>query len=109
MRGALSQLLITQVSGSKWQVRLIAGPATPQQFSGEFSASSGVNSYSPIKLERGDVVRTTADKSLSITFDAPGRHVRRRRLLDATDGRCRGRLGPGSPAISAYPSPTIRL
>ena len=31
-------LLITQVTGSKWQVRLIAGTASAQRFSGTFSA-----------------------------------------------------------------------
>ena len=65
-----SGLLITQGTGSTWQVRLIAGPTTPQRFSGILSATSGVNSMSPIKLESTDVVKITADKSLSMQFDA---------------------------------------
>ena len=51
-------------------VRLIAGPTTPQRFSGILSATSGVNSISPIKLESTDVVKITADKSLSLQLDA---------------------------------------
>ncbi len=65
-----SGLLVTQVTGSKWQVRLIAGPTTPQVFGGVVTATSGVNSFSPIKLESTDVVRIAADKSLVIEFDA---------------------------------------
>ena len=61
-------LLITQVTGSKWQVRLISGPTTPQQFSGVVSATSGVNSFSKVKLESDDVVAITADKSLSLAL-----------------------------------------
>ncbi|HWJ06246.1 MAG TPA: hypothetical protein VNS57_10740 [Steroidobacteraceae bacterium] len=65
-----SGLLITQVTGSKWQVRLIAGATTPQRFAGSFTASSGVNSMSTIKLETGDVVRINAERNLEVSFDA---------------------------------------
>jgi hypothetical protein len=63
-------LLITQVTGSKWQVRLIAGAKGPLRFSGTFTATSGVNSFSKIRLEAGDVVRITPDRSLEVSFDA---------------------------------------
>jgi hypothetical protein len=65
-----SGLLITQVSGSRWQVRLIAGPTTPQRFAGTFTASSGVNSIAPFKLEPGDLVQITPERNLNISFDA---------------------------------------
>lgn len=65
-----SGLLITRISGTKWQVRLIAGPTAPQVFSGTFSASNGVNSTYPQKLEPGDVVQVTPEKNLLIAFDA---------------------------------------
>jgi hypothetical protein len=65
-----SGLLITQVTGSQWQVRLIAGPTTPQRFAGTFTASSGVNSIAPMRLEPGDVVRINAQRNLEVAFDA---------------------------------------
>jgi hypothetical protein len=65
-----SGLLITQVTGSKWQVRLIGGPTSPQRFAGTFTASSGVNSISPMRLEPGDVVRINAERNLEVGFDA---------------------------------------
>jgi hypothetical protein len=65
-----SGLLITQVTGSKWQVKLIAGATTPQRFAGTFTASNGVNSISPIRLETGDVAQITAERNLNVSFDA---------------------------------------
>lgn len=64
-------LLITHVSGTKWQVRLIAGATTTQQFGGTFAASNGVSSWYPVKLESDDVVRIDADRALEVSFDAP--------------------------------------
>jgi hypothetical protein len=65
-----SGLLITQYSGTKWQAQLIAGPNTPQTFTGTFSSSLGVTSLYRYKLESTDSAEITADGSLAISFDA---------------------------------------
>jgi hypothetical protein len=65
-----SGLLITQMAATKWQAKLIAGPATPQTFTGTFSSTLGVTSIYRFKLESNDVATITPEKNLAISFDA---------------------------------------
>ena len=65
-----SGLLITRLSATGWQAKLIAGPTTPQAFTGGFSSSLGVTKIYTFRLESTDVAQITADKGLSISFDA---------------------------------------